>query len=186
MTATAKGAALHRNSTLGGTRLLLDTEGVGDVPVRGFGATARTNMFGKAVVADINSYYRSKASIDLNTLPDNVDATQSVVQATLTEGAIGYRRFNVIAGQKAMAVISLADGSAPPFGAVVYNSRQQQTGLVNDGGSVYLSGIKPNTEMTVNWDGKAQCRITLPTIRTDIMLSNLLLPCRVNTEARAE
>ncbi|WP_162866678.1 FimD/PapC C-terminal domain-containing protein, partial [Escherichia coli] len=64
--------------------------------------------------------------------------------------------------------------------------RQQQTGLVNDGGSVYLSGIKPNTEMTVNWDGKAQCRITLPTIRTDIMLSNLLLPCRVNTEARAE
>ncbi|MEL5457701.1 outer membrane usher protein [Serratia ureilytica] len=186
MTATAKGAALHRNSTLGGTRLLLDTEGVGDVPVRGFGATARTNMFGKAVVADINSYYRSKASIDLNTLPDNVDATQSVVQATLTEGAIGYRRFNVISGQKAMAVISLADGSAPPFGAVVYNSRQQQTGLVNDGGSVYLSGIKPNTEMTVNWDGKAQCRITLPTIRTDIMLSNLLLPCRVNTEARAE
>lgn len=92
----------------------------------------------------------------------------------------------MIAGQKAMAVISLADGSAPPFGAVVYNSRQQQTGLVNDGGSVYLSGIKPNTEMTVNWDGKAQCRITLPTIRTDIMLSNLLLPCRVNTEARAE
>ncbi|MDH2267783.1 outer membrane usher protein [Serratia marcescens] len=186
MTATAKGAALHRNSIYGGTRLLLDTEGVADVPVRGFGATTRTNRFGKAVVADVSSYYRSKASIDLNTLPDNADATQSVVQATLTEGAIGYRRFNVISGQKAMAVIRLADGSAPPFGALVYNSRRQQTGLVNDDGSVYLSGIQPDTEMTVNWDGKAQCRILLPKIRTDIALSNLLLPCREHTEARAE
>ncbi|MFK3842507.1 outer membrane usher protein [Serratia sp. NPDC087055] len=186
MTATAKGAALHRTGSLGGTRLLLDTDGVAGVPVRGFGATTSTNAFGKAVVADISSYYRSRASIDLNTLPDDVDATQSVVQATLTEGAIGYRRFNVISGQKAMAVIRLADGSAPPFGALVYNSRQQQTGLVNDEGSVYLSGIQPNTEMTVNWDGKAQCRIALPEIRTDIALSNLLLPCRANTEMRAE
>ncbi|HGM6986156.1 outer membrane usher protein [Serratia nevei] len=186
MTATAKGAALHRNGTFGGTRLLLDTEGVAGVPVRGFGATTRTNGFGKAVVADISSYYRSRASIDLNTLPDDVDATQSVVQATLTEGAIGYRRFNVISGQKAMAVIRLTDGSAPPFGAVVYNSRQQQTGLVNDEGSVYLSGIQPNAEMTVNWDGKAQCRIALPEIRTDIALSNLLLPCRANTGVQAE
>lgn len=186
MTATAKGAALHRTGSLGGTRLLLDTDGVAGVPVRGFGATTSTNAFGKAVVADISSYYRSRASIDLNTLPDDVDATQSVVQATLTEGAIGYRRFNVISGQKAMAVIRLADGSAPPFGALVYNSRQQQTGLVNDEGSVYLSGIQTNTEMTVNWDGKAQCRIALPEIRTDIALSNLLLPCRANTEMRAE
>ncbi|PCO16524.1 hypothetical protein CQA18_27715, partial [Enterobacter hormaechei] len=40
---------------------------------------------------------------------DEAEATQSVVQATLTEGAIGYRRFNVISGQKAMAVIRLAD-----------------------------------------------------------------------------
>lgn len=85
-----------------------------------------------------------------------------------------------------MAVIRLADGSAPPFGALVYNSRRQQTGLVNDDGSVYLSGIQPDTEMTVNWDGKAQCRILLPKIRTDIALSNLLLPCREHTEARAE
>ncbi|VTR52018.1 Outer membrane usher protein papC precursor [Serratia fonticola] len=41
---------------------------------------------------------------------------KSVVQATLTEGAIGYRRFDVIAGEKAMAVIRLADGTMPPFG----------------------------------------------------------------------
>ncbi len=57
----------------------------------------------KAVVADINNYYRNQAYIDLNNLPEDAEATQSVVQATLTEGAIGYRKFKVISGQKAMA-----------------------------------------------------------------------------------
>ncbi len=47
-------------------------------------------MFGKAVVSDVNNYYRNQAYIDLNRLPENAEATQSVVQATLTEGAIGY------------------------------------------------------------------------------------------------
>jgi outer membrane usher protein PapC len=76
-------------------------------------------------------------------LGDNAEATKSVVQATLTEGAIGYRKFDVIAGEKAMAIVKLADGSTPPFGATVLNARKQETGIVNDGGSVYLSGIKP-------------------------------------------
>lgn len=87
------------------------------------------------------------------------EAVKSVVQATLTEGAIGYRRFEVIAGEKAMAVIKLADGSEPPFGATVRNARQQETGIVNDGGSIYLSGIKAGESMTVHWEGPhgAQC-----------------------------
>jgi len=38
-----------------------------------------------------------------------------VVQATLTEGAVGYRRFGVISREKAMATISLTDGSVPPL-----------------------------------------------------------------------
>ena len=185
-TFTAQGAALHRNGTFGGTRLMLDTDGVAGVPVRGFGATSRTNMFGKVVVADVSSYYRSRASIDLTNLSDDAEATQSMVQATLTEGAIGYRRFNVISGQKAMAVIRLADGNTPPFGAEVFNRRKQQTGIVNDGGSVYLSGIRADERMTVHWEGKAQCEIDLPAVRTDVALSDLLLPCRPVTAAQED
>ncbi len=33
-TATAEGAALHRSGVMGGTRMLVDTGGVADVPVR--------------------------------------------------------------------------------------------------------------------------------------------------------
>jgi len=177
-TLTNQGGALHRIGMPGATRLLLDTGGVAGVPVRGYGSTSNTNMFGKAVVTDVSNYYRNQASIDLNKLGDNAEATKSVVQATLTEGAIGYRKFDVIAGEKAMAVITLADGSTPPFGATVMNANKQETGIVNDGGSVYLSGIQAGDRMTVHWSGVAQCAISLPKVLPDSTLSNLLLPCQ--------
>ncbi|MCP1107084.1 outer membrane usher protein [Serratia nevei] len=180
MTLTPEGGALHRSNMAGGTRILLDTNGVAGVPVRGYGSTVETNRFGKAVVTDVNSYYRNKASIDLDKLGNNAEATKSVVQATLTEGAIGYRKFDVIAGEKAMAVIKLADGSEPPFGATVLNARKQETGIVNDGGSVYLSGINAGERMTVRWNGAAQCEVQMPTpLPQEMLMNTLLLPCRV-------
>lgn len=181
MTATSQGAALHRVNTLGGTRMMVDTAGVGGVPVQGYGGTSDTNRFGKAVVSDINSYYRNSISVDVNKLPDNVDANQSVVQGTLTEGAIGYRKFSVVAGQKAMAVIKLADGSSPPFGATVVNDRHYQTGIVNDEGSVWLTGLNPGEGMNVRWDGQIQCRVSLP---TPLPASALLLPCQTASGGR--
>ncbi|MGP2980180.1 outer membrane usher protein [Serratia nevei] len=178
MTLTAEGGAAHRAGMGGGTRMLIDTNGVPDVPVRGYGSTTNTNVWGKAVIGDVSSYYRNKASIDLNKLGDKAEASNSVVQATLTEGAIGYRKFDVIAGEKAMAVIKLADGSEPPFGATVLNARKQETGLVNDGGSVYLSGINAGEVMTVHWNGGAQCEVRMPTpLPPDMLMNTLLLPC---------
>ncbi|QGH61592.1 outer membrane usher protein [Serratia proteamaculans] len=178
MTATAKGGALHRINSMGGTRMMVDTDGVSGVPVRGYGGVTYTNRFGKAVIGDVNSYYRNSLDVDLNKLPDTVEATRSVVQGTLTEGAIGYRKFGVIAGNKAMAVIKLADGSTPPFGAVVLNKSRAQVGIVNDSGSVWLAGINPGAEMNVQWNDRTQCVVRLPApLPKDLTTKQLLLPC---------
>ncbi|AZF06465.1 outer membrane usher protein [Pseudomonas sp. R5-89-07] len=179
-TLTAYGAALHRTTSTGGTRLMVDTAGVPDVPVRGYGAPTRSNAFGKAVISDISSYQRTAASVDLERLPSNVEATQSVTQLTLTEGAIGYRALDVIAGEKAMAVLRLADGTAPPFGATVKNLKQQDTGIVNDGGHVYLSGIQAGEQMSVSWGGDERCMLTLPaTLPADGLTDALQLRCQM-------
>ncbi len=177
-TLTAQGGALHRTQNMGGTRLLIDADGVAGVPVEGNGAAVYTNMFGKTVVADVNNYYRNQAYIDLNNLPENAEATQSVVQATLTEGAIGYRKFSVISGQKAMAVLRLQDGSYPPFGAEVKNDSAQNVGLVDDDGNVYLAGVKPGEHMIVSWGGVAHCDIHLPDPLPADLFNGLLLPCQ--------
>jgi outer membrane usher protein PapC len=178
-TLTPYGAALHRTNSTGGTRLMVDTAGVPDVPVRGYGTPTRSNAFGKAVISDIGSYQRTAASVDLESLPSNVEATQSVTQLTLTEGAIGYRFLDVISGEKAMAVLRLPDGSSPPFGATVKNVKQQDTGIVNDGGNVYLSGIQAGEEMIVSWGGAERCILTLPGVLPADGLTNALqLGCR--------
>jgi outer membrane usher protein FimD/PapC len=176
ITATAEGAAAHRSNARGGSRILVDTAGVSGVPVKGFGASIKTNHFGKAVISDVNSYYRNQIRVDVDKLQDHADVPRSVSQATLTEGAIGYRRFDVIAGAKAMAYIRHTDGSFPPFGASVVNDRNQETGVVNDGGSAYLSGLQPNGKMSVKWDGETRCVVILPPVLPDVM-DNLLLTC---------
>lgn len=160
-TLTARGGALHRSSMPGGTRLMIDTQGVGAVPVRGNGVATETNWFGKAVITDVNSYYRNQAIIDLDNLPDNVEAMRSVTQATLTEGAIGYRSLEVISGEKGMVALQLSDGTPAPFGVSVKNRRGQETGIVGDDGQVYLSGMQTGEVMTVEWGGNKPCLFTI-------------------------
>ncbi|STI54190.1 outer membrane export usher protein [Escherichia coli] len=104
-----------------------------------------------------------------------------MVQATLTEGAIGYRKFAVISGQKAMAVLRLQDGSHPPFGAEVKNDNEQTVGLVDDDGSVYLAGVKPGEHMSVFWSGVAHCDINLP----DPLLPICLTACYCHASIKA-
>jgi outer membrane usher protein FimD/PapC len=142
--------------------MMVDTAGIAGVPVRGYGAGTQTNRFGKAVVADISNGYRSSVSVDVNELADDVEATRSVVQGTLTEGAIGYRRFGMIAGQKAMTRLRLADGSVPPFGAIVQSETEGQAGIVDDDGIVWLTGMTAGETMRVMWDGQTQCAFMLP------------------------
>ncbi|AIJ06758.1 MULTISPECIES: outer membrane usher protein [Edwardsiella] len=177
MTATMQGAALHRINVMGGTRMMVDTDGVAGVPIYGYGGITDTNMFGKAVVGDVNSYYHNAVKVDVDHLADNVEATRSVVEGTLTEGAIGYRRFGIIAGEKSMAVITLADGSTPPFGAIVSNQNQEQLGIVNDEGRIWLTGIQVGEIMNVRWDGAERCRLTIPKSLPSPG-GMLLLPCQ--------
>lgn len=183
MTATSEGAALHRQGIPGGTRMMVDTGGVSGVPISGSGGVTYANRFGKAVVSDISSYYHTGINVDLDKLPSDMEATRSVVEGTLTEGAIGYRKFGILAGGKAMATIRLADGSAPPFGAEVSNHSGIQTGIVGDSGNVWLAGIQKGEAMDIAWGGQKQCSITLPSSLPPPD-KGLLLPCIERSEDR--
>ncbi|EBG4357939.1 PapC/FimD family outer membrane usher protein [Salmonella enterica subsp. enterica] len=173
-TLTAKGAALHAGGMNGGTRLLVDTDGVSGVPVDG--GRVSTNRWGMGVVTDVSSYYRNTTTVDLNNLPDDMEATRSVVESVLTEGAIGYREFEVLKGVRLFAVLRLADGSYPPFGASVTNPKGRELGMVGDSGLAWLSGVSEGETLKVNWDGRAQCAVDIP--KKLEPAQQLLLPCR--------
>ena len=90
----------------------------------------------------------------------------------MTEGAVGYRRFGIVSGQKAMAVLSPADGDVPLFGAVVQNHDHIQTW----GWSVKMAwsgspGINPEETMQVSWAGMFSAKfVSQRRFRTEIWL----------------
>ncbi|MGY1493363.1 fimbria/pilus outer membrane usher protein [Aeromonas dhakensis] len=162
LTAIAEGAALHRGSTYGGSRIMIDTKSA-DVPISSFGPSTRTNRYGKAVLANGSSYYRNQTNIAVDELSDEVDVIGSPVRSiTLTEGAIGYQQFDMLSGGKRIFQLKRANGKYVPMAATVFNRKQQQLGMVADEGMVYLAGLQQGESLLVNW-GSEQCELALPT-----------------------
>ncbi|KPD03592.1 fimbria/pilus outer membrane usher protein [Moellerella wisconsensis] len=177
MTVTGEGGAFHRMMTAGSSRILVDTDDVADVPFAIGVNPVRTNHFGKAVLsANAGNYSRSNIRIDLDNLPDNIEAINSMQYATLTEGAIGYRKFQVLEGQKVMAVITDKNNQHPPFGSTVVNKNNIEVGIIADNGFVYISGVKPQEQLNVLW-GDNKCDISLPEIIDSNLSNTILLPC---------
>ncbi|MCD4627655.1 fimbria/pilus outer membrane usher protein, partial [Proteus mirabilis] len=137
ITATTQGIALHRSAN-GDTRLMIETPGVGDVPLDS--GVIKTNYFGLAVIPNVNSYRKSTVSINTSQLPENIETLESTTDITLTKGAIGYRSLSVMKGEKLFAIISLNDGKKPPFGASVRNADNRELGIVGEDGVTWLVG----------------------------------------------
>jgi outer membrane usher protein PapC len=78
------------------------------------------------------------------------------------------------------AVLNLADGSHPPFGASVTNVKGRELGMVGDGGLAWLTGVSPGESLNVNWDDRLQCVVDIPAKLTS--MQQLLLPCRKVTK----
>lgn len=172
LTAASKGVALHAGGTQGGTRLLVSTDSISGVPVSNYGYS---NTFGIAVITDVANYYPTAASIMVNKLPDDIEiAGASVAEAALTEGAIGYRHFDVLKGAKLIGLFSLANGTKPPFGSSVRNGKNREVGIISDNGMAWISGINPGDKLEVSWNGKIQCTSVIP---AQITTDTLFLPC---------
>lgn len=170
VTIASEGAALHKQGTNGGTRLMLDTGGVSGVAVND--GSTQSNYWGKAVVGDANSYTSTTASIDVNKLADDVEVLSPVVEATLTEGAVGYRKLSVQQGMKVMTSITLPDGKHLPFGVEITDSNGRTAGLVSDAGMAYLSGINSGTQFTASWSD-TKCRINIKENYTEKSIATL-------------
>jgi len=176
LTATRHGAAIHNSSaTLNTARVMVNTNGVADVPLNRGKST--TNSFGIAVIPDIVSYNSFDTRVDVDSMPETIEPSKAISTATLTEGAIGYQVFGMAQGEKMMGILRLADGTYPPFGAEVINDDGVSVSMVMEGGQAWLAGINPLETLKVIWGGKTQCQITIPqTIERNS--AAVLLPCK--------
>lgn len=163
LTVTAEGAAINRVGTMGGTRIMVDTDGARDVPVHSGGLPSVSNRHGVAVVTDVSHYYRQRTTIDVDTLGEDAEPIGApIMMGSLTEGAIGYRHVEMLSGSKRMVVLTHPDGAPLPFAAEVLNEKQQPIGMIGDDGMAYLAGLNERGTVSVRWDEDTQCHATLP------------------------
>lgn len=179
VTATAKGADFHRISTMDGTRILMDTDGVENIPLRVYGPTTPSNRFGKVVIGDVSSYYRNQIRVDLNKIPTNADVSDSVLYSTLTKGAIGYKKVDILSGEKQLVTLKLDTGSYVPFGSQVLNETGRLAGMVDDKGLTYLAGIKDGHNMKIQLSADQECVINF-SLENKLSLHQVLI-CKVQT-----
>lgn len=157
LTLTEHGLATHNLVYNDASRLVVDTD-VSNVEIQGYG---KSNIFGLIGVSNIPDYYQSSYLIDNDNLPDNVEIQDNVMEVTPTQGAIAYRSARAISGDKALVVISMLDGSHPPFGAIVYreNGQDLEVGMVADNGRAYLSGLNQKSKFIVKWGQNQSCNL---------------------------
>lgn len=174
-TATRYGMALHDYSSGNNSRMMVDTNGIPDVPLSDNRTV--TNTLGIAVTNSVSDYTMSSVRVNSNKLPDGVDINNSVVNTTLTEGAIGYAKLNATKGYQILGIIRLANGHYPPLGVNVIDiDSGRNAGLVAEDGYVYLSGLQEDSTLRLTWDGHS-CDISPPN-HSNTDGKSIILPCK--------
>lgn len=114
-----------------------------------------TDARGYAIVPYVNSYRRTRISVDPSTLPDDVEIPENVQSVVPNNGAIVAADFKPKNGYRALVELT-KDGKYIPFGAVVtIDNIESNTGIVDENGMVYLSGLSNKGVLNVKWGSLA-------------------------------
>lgn len=117
----------------------------------------RTDWRGYAVLPYATEYRENRVALDTNSLADNVDLDDAVVNVVPTHGAIVRAEFKAHVGMKLLMTL-IHNGKPVPFGAMVTSDGNQNGSIVADSGLVYLSGMPLAGKVQVAWGQGANAR----------------------------
>ncbi|EDC6416416.1 fimbria/pilus outer membrane usher protein [Salmonella enterica subsp. enterica] len=160
MTATASGGMiLHRHGLTLGQSLsdpvaLIEAPGASGVSV-GNWVGVKTDFRGYTMLSLLIPYQQNRISLDPSTLSSDAAIEQTDVTVVPTEGAVVPARFVTSLGKKSLVTLTFPDGKAVPFGAMVRlvqsGNGEENTGIVGDGGAVYLTGLPDRGRLQAQW-----------------------------------
>ncbi len=164
---------------LGETNVLINTRGAPDVGVTNMTGVT-TDYRGYAVGQNLMPYRKNDVSLMTETVPTHVELNQTIKTVIPTRGAIVRADYKTSMGIRMLITLTQQNGKRVPFGAIanatgVNNSES----IVGDNGQVYLTGLDPNVEVSVQWKDKTEqtCRVRYLVSKEeqqqDIVLTNL-------------
>ena len=147
--------------SLGDSVAVVSAPGASDIRVAS--GSTRTDYRGYALVPYLANYQKNNIELDMTTLPENVDLPQSGTNVYPTRGAVVMAHFSPRIGYQVLMTLKTAKGVIP-FGTVVTlehaEDNEKNTGIVGDGGQVYLSGLPEKGTLFARWGNQSdqQCR----------------------------
>ena len=141
----------------------------------------RTDWRGYAVLPYATEYRENRVALDTNSLADNVDLDDAVVNVVPTHGAIVRAEFKAHVGMKLLMTL-IHNGKPVPFGAMVTSDGNQNGSIVADNGLVYLSGMPQAGKVQVTWgqgaNARCEAEYRLPNESQQQSLIQLSATCR--------
>ena len=141
----------------------------------------RTDWRGYAVLPYATEYRENRVALDTNSLADNVDLDDAVVNVVPTHGAIVRAQFKPRVGMKLLMTLT-HNGKMVPFGAMVTSTDSQNSSIVADNGLVYLSGMPLAGKVQAVWgegdDARCVADYRIPNERQEQTLIQLSAVCR--------
>ncbi|NNS04954.1 fimbrial biogenesis usher protein [Klebsiella pasteurii] len=141
----------------------------------------QTDWRGYAVLPFASSYRQNRVALDTNSLPNNVDLDDSVVNMVPTHGAIIRADFKTKIGLKLLMTLTYMDKPVP-FGAIVTLGSKTTGSIVADNGQVYMSGMPKSGEVTVKWGDSTNssciAEYSLPDESLEKLLNQISVVCR--------
>lgn len=110
-----------------------------------------TDSAGFAIIPSLSVYQKNRIGMDTTTLPQDVDSNDTAVTVIPTRNAAVLAHFDARSGYRVLATLTRENQQPVPFGAVVSIEKPAQSGIVDDNGTVYLSGLRDDTRVQVKW-----------------------------------
>lgn len=169
---------------LGESMVLVRAPGASDVNILNHTGVS-TDARGFAIVPYASSYRLNRIALDTETLPEQIDITDTVLNKAPTKGALVLADFKTQKGSRILATLTHR-GKRVPFGAtamlVKAQEGQESSGIVGQNGQLYMSGVPESGQIDITW-GRAtdrQCRVTftLPASAENLSVHEFNAECR--------
>lgn len=129
-----------------------DASGIGFTNQRGI----QTDWFGNAIIPSLTPYQENTIRLDTTSLPEEVDSNDTAVTVVPTRQAAVKAHFDARKGYRVLVTLTRPDGRLIPFGALGSIDGTGINGIVDDSGTLYLSGVEEKLTLTVKWGNSAQ------------------------------
>ncbi len=150
---------LTLSQPLGNTNILVKAPGASHVAVLNHKGI-KTDSRGYAVIPYATPYRVNQVALDVTTVGNDVELENAIANKIPTDGALVRATLTTRQGAKAMFIVRHAK-DVLPFGTLVSSEDDKASGIVGDGGSVYLTGLSAQGTLHAVWGRDSAQRCTI-------------------------